>query len=352
MTATRVTLAGAGRFGALHARVWTEAGANLVGVADVDVGKAGVIASRFGGAVSVDAAGLLRDLRPDALIVASDEASHEALVHAGLDAGAHVFVEKPFALSTAGAVAIAGHAAAANRHVIAGHISRFAEPYRAMAEACAAGTLGELWTMRLRRDFSRQWFRDFGGRIHPAWESCVHDIDLAVLFAGARARRVTAQQSSAAGDAAPSVVTALVEFESGVTATIESAWTVPSSAPETSQGALALTGAIVAEAELHGSVGIARQRLLNDGLTLWTDAGAAAPNPTLWPQTGGQVGGAMRAQIDHALALIEGRLATNYMPIEDAVRGIEIAEAIVHSLENRVPVDLPERELCRPFESP
>ena len=185
--------------------------------------------------------------------------------------------------------------------MVAGQISRFAAPYARMRQSLLAGRVGGLCALRLRRDFSRDWFLTFGDRVHPVWESCIHDIDLAVSFVRRPVQRVTAVQSEAAGDAAASVVSALLEFEGGVVATVESAWLVPGSAPRTLAGALALDGSIVAEAEVLGLEGVLRQRLVADNLVEWTNDGAFVPDLSLWPEEDGVVGGALRHEVDYAI---------------------------------------------------
>lgn len=339
----RIVIAGAGRFGALHARVWQEAGAEVAGVVDIDKASAEQFARRYAGphAASGDELGQVLDaVRPDALVITSNEDSHEQLALAGLARGVHVFVEKPFAMSSAGARRIQAGADANGLKVVAGHISRFTPSIRRATGLVSCGAIGDLWAMRLRRDFSREWFLSFGDRVHPVWESAIHDIDLALAFADSPARRVYAISSAAAGSAAPSVVSALVEFESGVSATIETAWTLPGSAPENSFGALPLVGTITAETELHGSEGVTRVRYPDQGFSVWNTQGSYAPNVELWPELDEQVGGAMRAQIDYARDYFSGRVAEERVPVRQVVWGIELAEAVVRSLQNGAPVEM------------
>ena len=334
----RVLLAGAGRFGALHARTWHEAGATIVGIADHDSARVSEVAARLGDLeVGADAAELITRTEPDAVVVATDEASHVEVADHALGAGCHVLVEKPVALSAADARQLQSRAQQVGVELIAGHVSRFAQPYRDIRRAIEEGRIGELWSLRLRRDFSRAWFESFGHRVDPVWESCIHDIDLALSFTGDRARRVVAMRSAAAGPAAPSVVSGMIEFDSGILATIETAWTIPEHAPQTESGALELPGTIVGEAEAHGSAGVIRQRLLNDSLTIWSDRSSWSPNPFLWPLLDGVVGGALRSEIDYAIDVFSGRRPNDLMPPEQAVHGIEIAEAFTASLRTGSP---------------
>jgi len=335
-------VAGVGRFGALHVRVWRELGADVVGLCDVDEQRSRQVAADLGvEAVSVDLASLLPRVRPDVVVVVSDESTHADLALTALGAGCHVFVEKPLALSAADAWRISAAAGAAGREVVAGQISRFAAPYARMRQTLSEGRVGRLCALRLRRDFSRQWFLSFGYRVHPVWESCIHDIDLAVSFTGRPVRWVSAVAARAAEGEKPSVVSALLKFEGGVTATVESAWLVPDSAPRTVAGALALDGAIVAEAEVLGAEGILRQRLVADNLVEWTNAGAFVPDLSLWPEEDGTVGGALRQEVAYAIDVFLGRRAPDRVPLQEVCWGVEGAEAVVTSLATGSPVDVP-----------
>jgi predicted dehydrogenase len=176
--------------------------------------------------------------------------------------------------------------------------------------------------------------------VHPVWESCIHDIDLAVYFHAEPATRVFAAESRAAGEAAPSVITAIVEFASGATSTIESAWTVPLRGPQSLAGLLALDGTIDGEAQLIGSLGTARQRLVGDALTVWTDDLSLAPDLSLWPEEDGRVGGALRTEVAYASSVFRRERPNSVMPVEQAVWGVAIAEAIVRSAATGKPVTL------------
>lgn len=341
MNGPAVVIAGVGRFGDLHARVWAEAGARVVGLVDPDPVRLAAMADAHRVAATAPALdGLLARVHPDVVVIAADEASHADLAVTALAAGCHVFVEKPLALSAADAWRVARTATDHRRQVMVGHISRFTPQMSRMRARVDHGAVGQLCALRLRRDFSRAWFLSFGDRVHPVWESCIHDIDLAISFAHARVRRVMAMHSAAAGDAAASVVTALLEFDTGVVATVESAWLVPDLAPGTlGDGPLALTGTIAAEAEVLGLAGILKQRLISDALVEWTAAGVQVPDLSLWPEEDGAVGGALRREVRYALAVFSGhRPQPDLMPLEEACWGVEAAEAVVESLATGVPV--------------
>jgi hypothetical protein len=161
-----------------------------------------------------------------------------------------------------------------------------------------------------------------------------------VSFAKGPVRRVMAMQSATHAEAAPSVVSALLEFDNGVVATIESAWLIPPSAPQTLAGALELTGSIAGEAELLGSAGVVRQRLISDAVVEWTDAGSTVPDLSLWPEEDGVIGGALRREVDYAIDVFSGRRAGDRVPLEEVCWGVEAAEGILKALSTQGAVSL------------
>lgn len=332
MTAVRVLLLGAGRFGALHARVWSEAGIQLAGVCDLDAGRAESVARRYGALAGDDAASLLERLRPDAVVVATDESSHASLTLQALAAGAHVFVEKPLATSGEEAWAIRSAARRARRQVVVGHILRFSPAHDRMRAAVRDGRIGPLCAIRLRRDFSRAWLDAFGERVHPVWESCVHDVDFAIALTGRPPDEVAAVAAALPDRPVPSALSAHLRFAGEVIATVESAWLIPPQAPDTLRGALELEGMILAEAEVLGREGLVRYRSPSDELVEWGPDGAVLPDLGLWPELGGRIAGALRAEVEYACAVFADRRPPDIMPLDEACWGVETTEAIERSL--------------------
>lgn len=334
----RVAVAGAGRFGALHARAWHECGAQIVATADVDHGRAQALANEYQSArFGTNLSEVLASGGIDVVVVASDERSHTLLTNQAIESGCHVFVEKPFSLSSAEASLTVKAAESAGLHLITGHISRFAQAYGYMREALDSGRLGELWSIRLRRDFTRSWLAAFGHRVHPAWESSIHDIDLAIFFTGERPESVYATQVIDESTGLPASIAALLRFPSGRTATLESAWNITDRAPQSLAGALALDGTISGESELICSNGTVKQRLLSDAIVEWNQAGVTVPDLSLWPERQGRVGGALREEIEYAIQVFSGSIPNDRMPHCESVWSVATAEALVRSIESGRP---------------
>lgn len=176
------------------------AGARLLGVAS-NGGISGVHAGRkFGFEVATtDTASLIADAQVDAIVIATRHDSHAPLVVAALDAGKHVFVEKPLALTFDELDAIeAAHTRRPDRIVMVGFNRRFAphvsriralmpdvsEPVAFVMTVNAGAVPPDHWTQDARQG---------GGRI--LGEAC-HFIDLLRFLAGAP---ISGHQSAGVG---------------------------------------------------------------------------------------------------------------------------------------------------------
>lgn len=346
MADVAIGLVGAGRFARLHARALRDIpGCRIAAVCD-PVPEALEAASRWTGDVpryaSLDE--LLGGTPVDALDVVSDEAAHGAQALAAVRRGLPVFVEKPLATTAAEAREI-GHAAeAAGIPVCVGYVSRFDARYAMVHAAAEGGRLGRIVSVSARRGFSREWFAGFGARVHPVFESMIHDIDLALWYLGAPARRVYAQTLASSGDAqgVPDVLVATITTADGRLATLGSSWLVPASAPRNLPGdpldPLELLGTIDAQLDVVGTQGTARVTL-DGGPLLSGDSGLDA-SAGLWPEVHGRVSGALRGELEHFLACARAGRPSTIVPVGEAVAAVEIAEAVVESAAQDRPVTL------------
>lgn len=334
--AVRIGLIGTGRFGRLHLKVLRQlAGAEVVALADVNGEALAAAAAEFGfpdSALHADPLELIARGDLDAVDIVSDEPSHGPLTLAALDSGKHVIVEKPLAVSLPEARAILAKAEAAGKQALVGHISRFSQPYYTIKRRLTAGGLGRIAAIRTKRNFSRDWFDSFGKRVHPVYESGVHELDLLLWYTGARCRTVAAFERNMSGYEHPDLFSALLQFENGVVATLDSSWLVPPGAPRNLTETLELDGTIDAHIELIGEFGTAQYRLNHDGLSVWDVERSLQPEVTLWP-TGpdGAVGGAIEAELGHFVRMIAANRPSPIMPLSDAVHVMEMADAIVES---------------------
>lgn len=137
----RVVLLGAGMMARHHAAAIQRLGdaARVVGVADPSPDALAAMGDLVPDVALVrDPARLLADLDPDVAHVCTPPAHHVAGARAALEAGLHVYVEKPFALDAAEAADVLALAADRGLHVCAGHQLLFETPSRKARELVPA----------------------------------------------------------------------------------------------------------------------------------------------------------------------------------------------------------------------
>jgi predicted dehydrogenase len=169
-----VALLGCGRIAQVHQRYLAEVPeAELVAVCDADAGAGSTLAGRAATPVYASLDEMLRCAAPEVVHVLTPPATHAKLALRVLEAGAHVLIEKPMALSSAEAD---GLLAAARRRglVVSADHNRWFDPVMIRArELMEAGRLGDLVGVEVfqggasESDGSQPWKAALpGGSIH------------------------------------------------------------------------------------------------------------------------------------------------------------------------------------------
>jgi predicted dehydrogenase len=140
----RVALVGCGKAAENHVReIRKIAGARVVAVSDIEPLMAEQLAVRHGiPAHFRDLDVLLDTERPDVVHITAPPQSHLSLAAKALDAGAHVFVEKPLTPSRAESQQLVSHAVSRNRKLTIGYGYHFDPIARTMRRLIADGVLG------------------------------------------------------------------------------------------------------------------------------------------------------------------------------------------------------------------
>jgi predicted dehydrogenase/threonine dehydrogenase-like Zn-dependent dehydrogenase len=192
-------------------------GVRPVAVADARGVAARHAAAKFGFEKAVASVQeLLADPAVEAVAIATRHDSHAALAVKALDAGKHVFVEKPLALDEAGVEAVLAAARAAGRQILVGYNRRFSPLARDLeAFVRDAGPLQILYRVNAGVIPTDSWIQDpavGGGRI--VGEAC-HFVDLMSFLCGSLPVAVTC---SGLG---PGLAEASFDGRDNVSATIE-----------------------------------------------------------------------------------------------------------------------------------
>ena len=169
-----------------------------------------------------DAGSVLADAGVAAVVIATETPQHVAWAEAALEAGKHVFVEKPLAPTVAQAERLVALADAQDRRLMVGHLLRYHPAFRHVEDLVADGALGEihyLSSVRANLGVGRSQENVFD-RLAP------HDLAVARALLGPAAA-VTAQGRACLHPGVEDVVFATVEYGGGALAHLHCSWLDP-----------------------------------------------------------------------------------------------------------------------------
>ena len=185
----RIGLLGAGFMGTTHGHVYAQIpGVQVVAVFDRNLDKAEQLAQEISSRVVQDCAHILNDPSVDVIDITLPTPLHPDFAIRAFEAGKHVILEKPIALSLSDADAILEAAHHSGKFLMAAHVIRFWPEYMAMLEIIQSGRIGKpLIATAYRLSNMPQWadwFRDpqqFGGAV---LDLQIHDLDFMNLLFG------------------------------------------------------------------------------------------------------------------------------------------------------------------------
>lgn len=182
----RVGVFGCGRIAERHVDAYRRLGVSVT-VTDQVPELAREFAERFGVGLAARPDDLLADSLVDAVDVCVPTPAHAPLVEAGLEAGKHVFCEKPLCSSVTEAERIEQVRRSSNREVMVGYLYRFHPAYQYAKEILTEGAIGRphLAIFRLGgRGNARAWKHEAGSGGGAMLEMLVHMLDIAHWLLG------------------------------------------------------------------------------------------------------------------------------------------------------------------------
>ena len=271
------------------------------------------VAAKFGAKKTfTDYAQMLADPELEAVSIVTMWDQHTAPAIAALEAGKHVFLEKPMASTVADCDKIVAAANAARGSFMVGHICRFNPRYAAAKEAIAAGRIGKIISMYARRNLPAWVGATVLDKIGPIIGDCVHDTDLMFWFSGSRAVTAYAQTVRVRDHAHPDLGQVMYRLENGASCILESVWCLPDTTPFQIDERL----------EVIGTEGTISIHDTHPNLMIVDKDGARCPDTTYWPTIHGQLRGALRDE----LAYFADCIATGKKP--DVITPEESREAV------------------------
>jgi predicted dehydrogenase len=159
----------------------------------------------------------------DAVVVATNPSTHVEVASEAMEAGKHVLVEKPLALSGDDCRALGARAREAGVALMVGHTFRFSPPVEHVRTLLDAGDLGEVYyvdSQRLNLGRVRQ-------DVDAIWNFAPHDVSILNHWLGGRPRAVHCHAYSYLQPGISDVAFMMLEYESAV-AHVHISWLSPS----------------------------------------------------------------------------------------------------------------------------
>ncbi len=143
----KIALIGCGGLGSRHAKnINSLEGAELVAICDANIDSARKLAGELSSSPTPygDHQKLLSDQEPDVVFVITPNHTHCELAVSAAKAGAHVFCEKPMALTVEDCDAMISAAESAGVYLTVGYVRRFQNAYREMKRLIDDGKIGDV----------------------------------------------------------------------------------------------------------------------------------------------------------------------------------------------------------------
>jgi predicted dehydrogenase len=167
---------------------------------------------------------VLADERVDAVAIVTPVSTHHRLALAALDAGKHVFVEKPLAASSSEALSLLGRANECGLVLMPGHTFLYSPPVMAIKSMIDAGELGEIYFISTSRVNLGLHQSD----VSVAWDLGPHDFSILRYWLDETPAHASALSRGCIIPEIPDVAFIDLEFGSGTVAHVELSWLAPS----------------------------------------------------------------------------------------------------------------------------
>lgn len=193
----RVLVVGCGNMGASHATAYKNIdGFDICGIVSTGKSKE-VLNEKLGGGYALfsDYYEALTITKPDAVCISTYPDTHEAFAIKALEAGCHVFIEKPLADTVEGAIRVVEAAQKANKKVVVGYILRHHPSWEKFIDL--SQQLGKPLVMRMNLNQQSQgvmWdvHRNLMKSLSPIVDCGVHYIDVMCQMTRSKPVQVTA----------------------------------------------------------------------------------------------------------------------------------------------------------------
>lgn len=320
-----IAVIGCGYWGKNLVRNMAELGA-LACVADSYAPNAEAQSKQHGVPVrSVD--DILADASIEGVVIAAPAALHFDLAQRALNAGKHVFVEKPLALTVADAEALETLAAEKNRVLMVGHLLHYHPGYLKLQKMVESGEFGKVvyvYSNRLNLGKLRT-------EENVLWSFAPHDISMVLGLFGEAPVEVSAQGTVNLSANIPDVVTTQFTFANGAKGHVFVSWLHP-----TKEQKLVVVGEKLM-AVFDDSLPLEQKLQTYAHRIEWQ---GSVPTPVKADAQGVKLeaGEPLKAEMQHFLDAMKGHAART--DAAEGIRVLKVLEAAEQSMRMGAPVKL------------
>jgi len=266
---------------------------------------------------------LLADPDIDTVSVVTMWDQHTEPAIAALEAGKHLFLEKPMASTLADCDRILKAAADATGKFMVGHICRFNPRYAAAKAEIAAGNIGDIVSIYARRNLPMWVTEGVLDKIGPIMGDTVHDTDLMLWYTQASIQTVYAQTHRVRQLTHPDIGWTMYRFDNGAIGVCETVWCLPDKSPFQ----------IDERMEIVGTTGSIQIHDTTPNLQLVVADTVRFPDTTYWPEIHGQSAGALRDEWAYFLRCIAEDREPTIVPPSDSRAAVTACLAAEQSAE-------------------
>lgn len=210
MEKLKVGIAGTGHLGKLHAKMFNSIHESvLTGVFDINKLQSKAVSEEFGTEVYNNLQDLLKEV--DAVSIAATTSAHYDLAKECLNAGKHIFIEKPITATIPQAEEIVTLAAEKNLNIQVGHIERFNPALVSLEQYI-------LEPMFIQTDRLAQ-FNPRGTDVAVVLDLMIHDIDIILSLIKSKVKQIDASGVAVVSDSID-IANARILFENGAVANV------------------------------------------------------------------------------------------------------------------------------------
>jgi predicted dehydrogenase len=320
----RVGVIGVGHLGSIHARLLSEIEpADLIGIYDLATERADQIAGELGIRAFRSSVELLSEV--DAAVIAASTRAHYDLALEAAEMGTNLFIEKPLADTPEGAREILDRCAKRELKLAVGHIERFNRAVRALEDMTVAPRFIEAHRLAA--------FTLRGADVAVILDLMIHDIDLILHWVKSPVKHLDASGVAVISDTVD-IANARIVFEDGCVANLTASRI---SRQKMRKMRLFQEDAYLSLDFSEGTAEVYRLAVPGEEGSLATELGqiekGSKPRKILYQRPEAPQANALKLELEGFIQAVLQDLPVP-VPGEDAVRALELAQEILHQIEN------------------